>query len=521
MPLRIPRPFTSAITVALAIGALVGTRAVAQKSSPSTDQRIQLVEANLVSIPMSGGQPPLQFNLQQLMSALNVPGLTVTVIADFKPAWTKTYGVTEAGTSTPVTPQTLFQAGSISKPVTATGALYLVEHSKLSLDANVNEYLKTWKVPDNEFTTTQKVTLRRLLSHSGGLTVHGFPGYAVGEPIPTTVQIFNGEKPANTDPIRVDFVPGSKVRYSGGGITIEQQMIVDVTGKPFPEFMHDTVLAPMGMKSSSYQQPLPTALASLAASGTRADGKTIPGKWHIYPEMAAAGLWTTSGDLATFAINTALSKNGKTNNVLSESMTRQMLTPQLDSAGLGFFLNMGGNPNAFGHNGADEGFQAILIMISDTGQGAAIMANSDNGVEIGNYLVNNIAREYGWKYAPPKNDAAGALSLVEATKGAKAAIQEYHYLHENAASQFDFNEGTLNQLGYDLLTKGKTQDAIQVFKMNVQEYPKSWNCYDSLGEAYMKAGEKELAIENYAKSIELNPDNKNGVEMLKKLKEQR
>jgi CubicO group peptidase (beta-lactamase class C family) len=521
MPLHIPRPSTFALTVALATGALVGTHAVAQKSSPSTDQRVQRVEANLVSIPMSGGQPPLQFNLQQLMNALNVPGLTVTVIDDFKPSWTKTYGVTEAGTSTPVTPQTLFQAGSISKPVAATGALYLVEHGKLSLDANVNEYLKTWKVPDNEFTTTQKVTLRRLLSHTAGLTVHGFPGYAVGEPIPTTVQIFNGEKPANTDPIRVDFVPGSKVRYSGGGVTIEQQMIVDVTGKPFPEFMRDTVLGPMGMKSSSYQQPLPTSLASLAASGTRADGKTIPGKWHIYPEMAAAGLWTTSGDLAKFAINIALSKNGKANNVLSESMTRQMLTPQLENAGLGFFLNMGGNPNAFGHNGADEGFQAILVMISDTGQGAAIMANSDNGAAIGNYLVNSIAREYGWKYAAPKSDAAGALSLVEITKGAKAAIQEYHYLHENAASQFDFNEGTLNQLGYDFLTTGDTQDAIQVFQMNVQEYPKSWNSYDSLGEAYMKAGQKELAIENYTKSIKMNPGNKNGAEMLKKLKEQK
>jgi TolA-binding protein len=182
---------------------------------------------------------------------------------------------------------------------------------------------------------------------------------------------------------------------------------------------------------------------------------------------------------------------------------------------------MGGNPNAFGHNGADEGFQAILVMISDTGQGAAIMANSDNGVAIGNYLVNSIAREYGWKYAAPKSDAAGALSLVEITKGAKAAIQEYHYLHENAASQFDFNEGTLNQLGYDFLTTGDTQDAIQVFQMNVQEYPKSWNSYDSLGEAYMKAGQKELAIENYTKSIKMNPGNKNGAEMLKKLKEQK
>ena len=519
MSLRVSRPFLSAVTIALASGLLLAMPAIAQKSSPSNDQRIQRVEANLVSIPMSAGQP-LQFNLQQLMDALKVPGLTVTVIDGFKPVWTKTYGVTEAGTSTPVTTQTLFQAGSISKPVNATGALYLVEHGKLSLDANINDYLKTWKVPDNEFTTTQKVTLRRLLSHTAGLTVHGFPGYAVGEPIPTLPQILNGEKPANTAPIRVDFVPGSKVLYSGGGITIVQQAIIDVTGKPYPEFMHDAVLAPIGMNDSTYQQPLPPALAKLAASGTRADGKTIPGKWHIYPEMAAAGLWTTSGDLAKFAIDIALSKNGKANNVLTESMTRQMLTPQLDDAGLGFFVNIGGNPNAFGHNGADEGFQAVLIMISDTGQGAAVMANSDNGVEVGNYLVNSIAREYGWKYTPQKLYAAGMLALVEMTKGAPAAIDEYHYLRQNAADKYEFNEGTLNQLGYQILGQGDTKNAIQVFQMNVQEYPKSWNCYDSLGEAYMKAGQKDLAIQNYNKSLELNPNNTNGVEMLKKLKEQ-
>ncbi len=520
MPLPISKRPVFAATVLVLSFALTGAVAVAQINS-SSDARIQSVENKLVSIPMSGGQPPLQFNLQQLMDALHVPGLTVTVIDDFKPAWTKTYGVSEAGTSTPVTPRTLFQAGSISKPVNATGALYLVEHGKLSLDANINDYLKTWKVPDNQFTTTQKVTLRRLLSHTAGLTVHGFPGYAVGEPIPTLTQIFNGEKPANTDPIRVDFVPGSKVQYSGGGITIVQQAIIDVTGKPYPEFMHDTVLAPIGMTQSSYQQPLPPSLAALAASGTRADGTVLPGKWHIYPEMAAAGLWTTSSDLAKFAINIALSKNGKANNVLTESMTRQMLTPQLDDAGLGFFLKMGGNPNAFGHNGADEGFQAILVMISDTGQGAAIMANSDNGVELGNYLVASIAREYSWKYTPPKDEAGGALSLVEMTKGAQAAIDEYKYLRANAADKYHFDESALNQLGYHLLMKNQTHEAIQVFQLNVREYPKFWNCYDSLGEAYMKAGQKELAIQNYTKSIELNPDNKNGVEMLKKLKEQK
>ena len=504
----------------LAIPPLLRRSGATQKNpSAAVEERIRHVEAGLVSIPMGEGQAPLQFNLQQLMGALKVPGLSVAVIHDFNLAWVKAYGVTEAGTSTLVTPKTLFQAGSISKPVAATGAFYLVGHGKLSLEEDVNQELKTWKVPENEFTATQKVTLRRLLSHSAGLTVHGFPGYATDQPVPTLVQIFNGEKPANTAPIRVDLVPGSKFRYSGGGITIEQQLIMDVTGKPFPQFMHDTVLGPIGMSESTYQQPLPSALAAQAASGTRADGKVLPGKWHVYPEMAAAGLWTTPTDLAKFAIETALSKNGKSNRVLSEAMTRQMLTPQIDDVGLGFFLGLGGNPNAFGHDGSDEGFQAILIMISDSGQGAAVMANSDNGIAVGQYLVNSIAREYGWKYTPPKSSAAVALSLVEMTRGTQAAIREYSYLKQAAASQYDFHEGTLNQFGYQLLDKGKTEDAIQVFQLNVQEYPESWNCYDSLGEAYMKAGQKELAIRNYSKSIKLNPDNKGGIDMLKKLEQ--
>jgi CubicO group peptidase (beta-lactamase class C family) len=196
----------------------------------------------------------------------------VAIIDNYKIAWAGAFGVTAPGGTEPVTTSTLFQAGSISKPVAAVGAMWLVEHGKLSLDEDVNKKLKSWKVPENEFTKDQKVTLRRLMSHSAGLTVHGFPGYAVGTQMPTLVQIFNGEKPANTDPIRVDFVPGTKMRYSGGGVTIEQQLVIDVTGKPFPQFMHDTVLSKIGMTDSSYEQPLPPERAPTArpwkANGT-------------------------------------------------------------------------------------------------------------------------------------------------------------------------------------------------------------------------------------------------------------
>ncbi len=364
------RPSARFVVASLAVLSLI-VSALAQSKPPSDDKhsdlsaRIQRVENGIAPIPLSATDPATPLNIEKLMELYKCPGLSVAVIDNFKIAWAKGYGVAEAGTHTPVTVHTLFQAGSISKPVAATGTLSLVEHGKLSLDENVNVKLKSWQVPDNEFTKEQKVTLRRILSHSAGLTVHGFPGYEVGTPIPTLVQIFNGEPPANTAPIRVDFVPGTKFRYSGGGVTIEQQLVIDVTGKPFPLFMRETVLDKIGMTDSTYEQPLPPARAAMTATGTRADGTLIPGKWHIYPEMAAAGLWTTATDLAKFGIEIALSKQGKANHVLSEATTQEMLKPQIEQIGLGFFLASHKNPEEFGHNGADEGFQALLIMFAD------------------------------------------------------------------------------------------------------------------------------------------------------------
>lgn len=284
---------------------------------------IHRVEAAVVDMPIGENEPRLRLDLPKLMQLYNVPGQSLAVVDNFQIVFAKAYGVVERGSTTPVTSRTLFQAGSISKPVAATGALCLVEKGKLSLNENVNQKLKTWKVPENEFTNQEKVTLRRLMSHTAGFTVHGFPGYDVNDLLPTLTQIFNGEKPANTAPIRVDFVPGTKVRYSGGGVTIEQQLMMDVTGKPFPTLMREIVLDKIGMTDSSYEQPLPRARVALTASGTYADGKVVHGRWHIYPEMAAAGLWMTPTDLSKFAIEIALSKHGKSNRVLSEQMTRK------------------------------------------------------------------------------------------------------------------------------------------------------------------------------------------------------
>ena len=498
------------------------TKPSADSSLKTGDQeaRIHRVVATLVDLPMGEGQAPLRMDLLQLMKLYNVPGLSVAVIDDYKIVWAKGYGVIETGSSTPVTPKTLFQAGSISKPVAATGALYLVEHGRLALDENVNEKLKTWKVPDNAFTKNEKVTLRRLMSHTAGLTVHGFPGYDTNDTLPTLVQIFNGEKPANTAPIRVDILPGTKEVYSGGGVTIEQQLMIDVTGKAFPALMRELVLDKIGMADSSYEQPLPPGRAAMTASGTYADGKVVHGRWHIYPEMAAAGLWTTPTDLSKFAIEIALSKQGKSNRVVSEKMTNEMLTPVLEEAGLGLFMDKN-NPGQFGHNGADEGFQAILTMNAESGKGVAIMANSDNGIAVGDILWRSVAKEYGWNYKSAEQGTIPMLVLIAKAKGTQAALQRYAELKKSPSTEYKVEEQTLNRLGYTLLFSGQVQDAIAVFQQNVQEYPESGNVYDSLGEAYMKAGQKELAIQNYEKSLQLDPKNQNAVQMLKKLKEKK
>jgi CubicO group peptidase (beta-lactamase class C family) len=458
----------------------------------------------------------MRIGLRRLMEVYKIPGLSIAVIDNFKIAWARSYGVVETGSNNRVTPKTLFQAGSISKPVAAAGTLALVEQGKLSLDENVNLKLGTWKVPENEFTKAQKVTLRRLMAHTAGLTVSGFPGYDVDAQLPTLVQIFNGEPPANTPPIRVDFVPGTKESYSGGGVTIEQQVMMDVMRETFPVLMRELVLDKIGMTDSSFEQPLPTARAIFAASGTYVSGSTVHGRWHIYPEMAAAGLWTTPSDLAKFAIEIALSKHGNSNRVLSQEMTRQMLTPVIEDSGLGFFLEKH-DPGQFGHLGADEGFQALLTMNADSGQGVALMANSDNGIAAAELIVAAIGRENGWQSTSRESMAFGTLLLIARLSGADAALRRYDEFKKSKSPQYRVDEGTLDRVGRGLLIPGKAQNAIKVFERNVQEFPNSSNAYAALAEAYVVAGQKELAIKNYQEAVKLDPNDRSSADALKKL----
>jgi CubicO group peptidase (beta-lactamase class C family) len=354
-----------------------------------------------------------ELDLARLMAQRGVPGLSVAVIDDFKVVWTKGYGVTEKGGRAPVTPHTLFLAGSISKPVAAVGALALVDRGRLSLDEDVNDRLKGWKVPQNEFTAGHAVTLGLILDHTAGFTGGDFfPGYAAGRPVPTLPQILDGQAPATNPPVRVGFAPGSRWRYSGDGYLVAEQLMADVSGETFPRLMKALVFDPLGMGETTFEQPLGPDRASQAASGTLASGAAVAGGWRVQPEMAAGGLWTTPGDLAKLAIEVALASRGQSRRVLSTPTAKAMIAPHWtkgvanilgspqspDAMGYGFFV---GDGRRFGHIGGNVGYQATLVMFADTGKGAVIMTNSDIGLQAGNALLNEIAKVYGWNYAAP------------------------------------------------------------------------------------------------------------------------
>jgi CubicO group peptidase (beta-lactamase class C family) len=328
------------------------------------------------------------------MEKHGISGVSLAIIENGKIIEAKGYGFTDKSKATAVTTNTLFQAGSVSKPVAALAALRLVEAGKLGLDDNVNEFLKQWRVPENKFTKDQKVTLRRILSHSAGLTVHGFPGYSVNSRLPSLRQVLDGSGPANTAAIRVDVVPGTIFRYSGGGYTVMQQLMIDVTGETFPELMRENVLTPLGMNASTYEQPLPSDRVGAAATGYYSNGEQVKGRWHIYPEMAAAGLWTTPSDLARFAISVQEGFAGKSNPAISQPMVQQMLTVQKGHWGLGLLLTGRGKQLRFSHQGSDEGFDTFMLAYAESGEGVVIMINANDESGVMGRIADAVRQEY-------------------------------------------------------------------------------------------------------------------------------
>lgn len=570
---------------------------------------IKKVETGLITPVYIEGDST--WTIEERMKHYEVPGVSIAVIHHGKIEWTKTYGIMDKEGKSPVTEKTLFQAASISKPVTAYGALTLVEQKKVALDEDINTTLKSWKLADNEFTKEKKVTIKNLLSHTAGITVHGFLGYSPGLPVPTLIEVLNGTPPANSGPSLVDKVPEESFRYSGGGYNIIQQMMIDVEGKPFPALMDELVLQPLKMTNSTYNQPLTGEQLTMAATGYLPDGAMVKGKRHTYPEMAPAGLWTTATDLAKFAINIQETLKGQSEKGVSKEMTSKMLTPFVEEfIGLGIFINKKKDEIYFGHGGWNEGFSSELIAHKDKGYGVVVLTNSnhpafiseliravahtyswDNYVPVyekmevepsliteisGRYLINDnrlievyqnnmqlMSKELGGEpielikisdssyvtrdserriqFQPNSENETMNMLFLDPNDGTMVStfarmgndkkipleylvegdfnksLEAYQALMKVDAKNAAVNENNLNSLGYRFLSNGQTKLAQDVFKVNMMLYRDSFNVYDSYAEACMKLGEIDLAIKNYKKSLDLNPENNNATEMLKEL----
>jgi CubicO group peptidase (beta-lactamase class C family) len=394
-----------ALAAFLLVAAVSSNVSAATDADPAVERHIGHLIDDIPPGLIIDGEPASYTTLSARMATLHVPGVSVAVIHNGKLEWARGFGVKKVGGG-PVTPDTLFQAASISKPITALAVLRLVDAGELNLDTDVNEYLKSWKIPDNEFTAKSRITLRELLSHTAGITVPGFGGYVSGEPLPTLLQTLNGEFPANNPPIRVDTLPHTMWRYAGGGYVILRQVLEDVTGLPFAELLRDTVLSPMGMTHSTFQQPLSDpALASAAVPHDREGGVVSTGP-RVYPELAPDGLWSTPSDLARYVIAVQGSLAGRKGSLLSPSAARAMLTAQLNPYGLGAIVGDDKKHPWFTHNGGNYGYPCLFVAYNK-GEGAAIMADGANGFELDIDILRSIAQEYNWPdFKPIKHHVA-------------------------------------------------------------------------------------------------------------------
>lgn len=433
-----------ATTFALFVSCVVTRAAPPSDPTPPTNDplhtaQIAAVESGLLPPILIKEQPRPRWTLAERMAHYNVPGVSIAVIVDRKIAWASGYGVLDAEGTQAVDPETLFQAASISKPVSVFAALRLVEQGWLRLDAPVNNQLEGWKIPSNEHTAKQAVTLRHLLSHRAGTTVHGFPGYSKDAPVPTLIQVLRGESPANTTAVIVNKVPGDSFRYSGGGVTIVQLLIEDVMDESFPDVVSQHVLKPIGMARSHFRHPIKDANAARAHAGP--ESAAVEGHSHVYPELAAAGLWTTPTDLAKFALEVVNSRRGEGDTLLSTAMTREMLTALDGDYGLGFGIVATGDGITFGHGGANHGFRCRLFTYEDGRGGFAIMTNADSGSQLIKEIGGAIAAAYGWKL-----DAAREIELVTLSADTMQEIAGEYYINpdeQGSRIQISVAEGAM------------------------------------------------------------------------------
>lgn len=363
-------------------------------SQPPEDPKINQVENSLTPGVVYGDTIP-NLNLGQRMREKGVKGLSIAVINNYEIVWAKGYGWADSAEGRKVTPDTRFQAASISKSLNSLAIMKLIQEGKLDGDADINNYLKSWQFPYDPVSKGKKINAWQLMSHTAGLNVHGFPGYKETDSLPTIVQVLDGLKPANTGAVRSVNEPGKEFKYSGGGTTILQLMLQDITGKSYADYIQENILNPIGMTNSSFQQP-PSSKGDYA-TGYYQDGNAVEGKFHIYPEQAAAGLWTTPTDLAKYIIECQKTLKAGSGKILSREMMEKRMTPYMDSIfAMGVFIVSTPGGNYFTHNGGNEAFLCTSYGSLENGNGVVIMINGEN-FSIISEVLNAVARVYGWK----------------------------------------------------------------------------------------------------------------------------
>lgn len=405
--------------------------------SAETLEKIKEVENNVNgSLILNNAKPA---TIAERMAKYKVNGMSIAVIHDYKIAWAKGYGWADKKEKKPVTTETLFEPGSISKTLNALGILKLAQDKKVDLNADINDYLTTWKFPYDSLSKGKKITLAHLLSHTGGLSTHGFPGHNINGPIPTIVEVLDGKTPAVTPAVRSLFEPGLKFQYSGGGTTISQLLLMDITGAKYEDWMYENVLKPVGMVHSTYAQPPSQEMQRLCASAYRSNGTPIKNKFHVYPEQAAAGLWMTPTDLCNYIIDMQLAYKGQPSKVLSPEMVKLHLTPVDNGpSAMGTFIEDKDGSKYFSHSAGNDGFCGHFIANLEDGYGLVVFLNSDDW-KLTAEIINSVAKAYNWKnyFVEPKKK--------NSIKVSKQILKKYEgiYLYESQLARILNKDGKL------------------------------------------------------------------------------
>lgn len=401
------------------------------QAAPVSSPAAHTFENGLRRTVIVAGQEQARFSLDARMKHYGVPGVSVAIIDGCRIVDARGFG-TSAGTIDPISSRTLFQAGSISKSITAVVALRLVEDGRLELDGEVRPFIEAWSNPGGGTAFTAPVTLRRLLNHTAGLNEIGGQGYDRGASLPTLAQILNGSHPAKNPPVRIVSEPDEQWAYSSGGYYLIQDIMESASGAPFPSFAEDLVLKPVGMLESTFAQPLDAVRTPQASSAAGPDGLPLPAGWRVNPELAAGGLWTTPTDLALFLITLVHDIRGESEHLLRRESVRQMLAPGLKNWGLGVELGNPAGPRRIAHTGHTVGFVSEYVMYPDTCQGAVVMTNGDEA----GWLISEILRAIGDAYHWPEKRPSTVQEAVPLTGATARRFMGTYRLRDFPSEKF-------------------------------------------------------------------------------------